>query len=77
MLASMLAYIIEKNKITLGRMSKDFGKNKTMYKIVPTTSRRMLGKNRCVRKDKGMPRSMLRDVEFLKKNNCLIFFKQK
>ncbi len=37
----------------------------------------MLRKNRCAKKNKGMPRKMLKDVEFFYKNNCLIFFKQK
>jgi hypothetical protein len=47
----------------LGRTSKDFGKNKIKYQTMPTTSKRMLGKNKCVKKDKGMPRNMLRNVE--------------
>jgi hypothetical protein len=45
-------------------MSKYFGKNKIKYQTMPTTSRIMLGKHRCVKKDKGMLRSMLKDVEF-------------
>ncbi len=50
MLASMLANNIEKIIIkALGKMSKDFGKNKIKYQTVPTTSRRMRGKNRCVK----------------------------
>jgi hypothetical protein len=45
-------------------MSKDFENNKIKYQTMPTTSRRMLGKSRCVKKNKGMPKNMLRDVEF-------------
>jgi hypothetical protein len=79
MLASMLANNIEKKKKkkTLGKVPKDFGKNKIKYQTVPTTSRRMLGKNRCVKKNKGMPRSMLKVVEFFFLNYFFLFFKQK
>jgi len=78
MLANMLANSIEEKTIrALGRMSKDFENNKIKYQTMPTTLRRMLGKSRCVKKNKGMPKNMLRDVEFFLKNNHLIFCKQK
>ncbi len=67
----------KKKKKTLGKVPKDFGKNKMKYQTVPTTSRRMLGKNRCVKKNKGMPRSMLKVVEFFFLNYFFLFFKQK
>jgi hypothetical protein len=74
MLASMLVSSIEKKTIrALGRVPKDFGKNKIKYQIVPTTSRRMLRENRCVKKYKGMLRSMLRDVEFFFLNVFISF----
>ncbi len=69
--------VASEKKRALEKMSKDFGKNKIKYQTVPTTSRRMLRKNKCVIKDNGMPRRMLKDVEFLFIYLIVFFFKQK